>query len=94
MAFRSLSDMDVKSGADAGNAWSASVAFDFATRVLSIEAWNNNMDIRFSEDDSVYTDPFEVDPDRPLVIPFQTRYHQHKNETSGAVSKYQVAGMV
>lgn len=94
MAFRSLSDMDVKAGVDAGNAWSASVLFDWPTRVMTLECWNNNMDIRFSEDDTVYTDIFEVDPDRPLVIPFQTRYHQHKNETVGAVSKYQVAGMV
>lgn len=94
MAFRSLSDMDVKSGADAGNAWSASVVFDFETRVLSMECWGNNMEIRLSEDDSVYTDSLEIDPDRPLVIPFQSRYHQHKNETVGKVSKYQVAGLV
>lgn len=94
MAFRSLSDMDVKAGADAGNAWSATVAFDWSTRVITLEAWSNNMDIRVSEDDITYTDSFEVDPDRPLVLPFQTRFHQHKNETSGAISKYQVAGFV
>lgn len=94
MAFRSLSDMDVKSGADAGNAWSASVVFDWPTRVITLECWDNNVEIRLSEDDTVYTDALEVDPDRPLVIPYQGRYHQHKNETSGKVSKYQFAGLV
>lgn len=89
---RSGSRMDVKSGNDAGNAWSATVLFDFPTRQIMLESWNNSYDIRLTYDGTNFYDDFEIDPDRPLDLWFQALGFQIKNSVVGAVSKYQVIG--
>lgn len=87
---RSGSQMDVKSGIDAGNSWSATVLFDFPSRSVKLESWNNSYDIRLTYDGTNFYDDFEIDPDRPLDLWFQALGYQIKNAISGAVSKYQV----
>lgn len=90
MALRAARRMDVKAG-DAADAWSADVAFDFASWLVSAECWTNNLDIRLTYDGVNYYDSFEVDPDRPIVFPFEARACQVKNAETDKTSRYQVA---
>ena len=93
MAYRALSTIDVKSGADAGNAWSADMDFDRVTRMVSLECWDEAMDVVLSNDGTTFGDSFEIDPTRPLVLPFAAFTHRVKNKAVGDVARYQTAGM-
>lgn len=89
MGWRPSTQLDVKSG-DAVDAWSSDIALDFQSRILTVECWNNNLNIRLSNDGgTTYSDPFEVDVGRPLVIPFSASVIQVQNKTPGAVARYQ-----
>lgn len=92
MAFRPASKMDVKSG-DAGDDWSAAILLDFATRLLLLECWDNALLVVISYDGITFQDEFEVDPDRPLVIPFQAQAVKVKNKEATKTSRYQVGGL-
>lgn len=93
MGFRTLSQLENESGADAGNAWSAAIPFSLSMRMVSLEVWNNNTDFRLSYDGTNFYDSFEIDPDRPLILLFQTAAIMRKNTIVGAISKFQVLGM-
>jgi hypothetical protein len=93
MAFRALSTMDVKSGLDAGDPWSANIDFDRVTRLVTLECWDEPMDVMLSNDGTNFGDPFEIDPSRPLVLPFAASTHRVKNTTVGDTARYQTAGM-
>lgn len=92
MGLRAASRMDVKSG-DAGDAWSSAIDFDFPTWFVSAESWNANLDLQLSYDGSQFYDTFKVDPDRPILFPFQAKSIKVKNTQAGAVAEYQVAGV-
>ncbi len=93
MGYRALSTMDVKSGADAGNAWSADKNFDTVTRLVTLECWDEAMDVMLSNDGANWSDSFEIDPSRPLVLPFAAFTHRVKNKAVGDIARYQTAGM-
>ena len=91
MGWRPSTRMDVKAG-DATDAWSAGLAFDFQTRIISSECWDENLNIRLSNDGgTTYNDAFEVDVDRPFVFPFSASHIQVQNKTAGSTSRYQGA---
>ena len=93
MVFRPVRDMDVKAGTGT-DAWSADIDFAWQTRLMSLECWDENLNVQLSNDGgTTFGDPFEVDKDRPLVIPFAARTMQVQNKTPGSNSRYQVAGM-
>jgi len=85
--------MDVKSGANAGDAWSGDIDFDTVTRLVSLECWDEAMDVVLSNDGVNWNDSFEIDPDRPLVLPFAAFTHRVKNSAVGVIARYQTAGM-
>lgn len=91
---RSGSRMDVKSGLDAGTNWSATVLFDFLSRSIKLESWNNSFDVRLTLDGTNFYDDFEIDPDRPLDLWFEAVGYQIKNSVVGAVSRYQLIAEV
>ena len=93
MADRALSTIDVKSGADAGDAWSADIDFDRVTRLVSLECWDEAMMVLLSNDGVTFGDEFEIDPTRPLVLPFAAFTHRVKNKAVGVIARYQTAGM-
>lgn len=93
MGFRTLSRLENEAGADAGNAWSGDLPFSLSMRMVSLETWNNNADFMLSYDGTNFYDSFEIDPDRPLVLLFQTAAIRRKNTIVGAISKFQVLGM-
>lgn len=92
MALRAANKMDVKAG-DAGDNWSADIAFDFSTWIISSECWANPLDMRLTYDGTTYYDSFEVDPDRPIVFPFEARKCQVKNNQETSTARYQIAGV-
>ena len=93
MAFRPDRKLDAKTGT-AADAWSADIDLDWQTRLLSLECWDENLNVKLSNDGgTTFGDAFEVDKDRPLVIPFAARTMQVQNKTPGSNSRYQVAGM-
>jgi len=92
MGVRSASRIDVKTGT-AGDAWSAAIPFDFATWLVSLECWNNNMEVQLSYDGTTWLDAFEIDIDRPFMPPFQARSFRIRNKTAGYNSIYQSAGI-
>jgi len=93
MGLRAASRMDVKAGT-AADAWSAGLDFDFNTWLLSGEAWDKTLDLQVSYDGTNWQDSFEVDPERPIVFPFQAKSCRVKNNQAGENSTYQVAGLV
>lgn len=93
MGLRAASKIDVKAG-DSGDDWSAGVDFDFPTWLVSTECWDANVDLQLSYDGANWQDAFEVDPDRPIVFPFQARSIRHKNASAGQTARYQLAGLV
>ena len=93
MGLRAASRMDVKAG-DSADAWSDAVDFDFPTWLVSTESWDASLDVQVSYDGTNFQDTFEVDPDRPIVFPFQARSIRHKNTSAGQTSRYQLAGLV
>jgi len=91
MGWRPSTRLDVKSGS-AIDAWSASLPIDFKSRLLTAECWDENLNIRLSNDGgTTYSDPFEVDVDRPFVFPFSASDLQVQNKTAGLVARYQSA---
>ena len=91
MAGRAASKADVKSGT-AADAWSAAIEFDFPTLWISMECWTESLDIALSYDGSTFQDTIEIDPDRPLLLPFQAVSFRVKNAEAGKNSRYQVIG--
>lgn len=92
MGLRSASQMDVKAGT-AADAWSAAIDFDYDTWLVSVESWDQSLDVALSYDGTTWQDTFEVDPDRPFVFPFQAASTRVKNNTAGQNSRYQAAGL-
>lgn len=91
MGWRPSTRLDVKAGS-AVDAWSADIALDFQSRIISAECWDNNLDIRLSYDGgTTYSDAFEIDIDRPFIFPFSASAIQIKNKTVASVSRYQGA---
>lgn len=91
MAWRPSTRLDVKAG-NAIDAWSADIPWDFKTRIVSAECWDENLNIRLSADGGVtYNDAFEVDENRPFVFPFSATHLQVQNKTPGSISRYQGA---
>jgi len=91
MGWRPSRRLDVKAG-NAADAWSADIPIDFQSRIISAEAWDENLNIRFSNDGgATYSDAFEVDIERPFVFPFSASDIQVQNKTPGSVSRYQGA---
>lgn len=91
MGWRPSTRLDVKTGT-AIDAWSADIAIDFQSRLISSECWDNNLNIRLSSDGgTTYNDAFEVDVDRPFVFPFSATHLQVQNKTAGSNSRYQGA---
>jgi len=86
--WRPSTRLDVKSGS-AADAWSAAIVVDFQSRIISTECWDNNLNIRLSNDGTTYSDAFEVDVDRPFVFPFSAASLQVQNKTPGSASRYQ-----
>jgi hypothetical protein len=85
--------MDVKTGSS-GDAWSAYVAFDWATLYIVLECWDNNLDVELSLNGGFsYKDAQEIDVARPLLIPFTATGFRHRNTTPGSVARYQVSGL-
>lgn len=91
MGWRPSRRLDVKAG-NAADAWSADIPIDFQSRILTAECWDENLNIRLSNDGgTTYSDPFEVDVDRPFIFPFSASDIQIQNKTPAAVSRYQSA---
>ena len=90
--FRPLSTLDVKTGDDAGDDWSAMIAFDAPTRLVSAETWTNAALLALSYDGTDVLDAMEIDPDRPMVFPFEARGFKIKNKETGLASRYEVKG--
>lgn len=91
MGWRPSTRLDVKTG-NAVDAWSADISIDFQSRIISAEAWDNNLNIRLSNDGgSTYSDAFEVDIARPFVFPFSASAIQVQNTTAGSIARYQSA---
>lgn len=92
MAFRSASKIDPLTG-DAADAWSAALTLAFATSWLTLECWDNALEVQLSYDGTTFQGTFEIDVDRPLVIPFQARAIKVKNKDAGSTSRYQIGGL-
>jgi len=92
MAFRSASKIDPLAG-DAADAWSAALPLAFYTTYLSLECWANALEVQLSYDGTTFQDAFEIDKDRPLIIPFQARAVKVKNKDAGSTARYQIAGL-
>ncbi len=91
MAWRPSTRLDVKAG-NAADAWSADIPFDFKSRIVTAECWDENLNVRLSNDGgTTYSDAFEVDVDRPFVIPFSASHLQIQNKTAGSTARYQSA---
>ena len=91
MAWRPSTQLDVNAG-NAADAWSADIPLAFQSRILTAECWDENLNIRFSNDGgTTYSDAFEVDVDRPFIFPFSASDIQIQNKTPGSVSRYQSA---
>jgi len=90
MSWIPSTQLDVKAGS-AIDAWSAAIVSDFQSRIVSAECWDANLNIRFSNDGTTYSDPFEVDTERPFVFPFSAATLQVQNKSAGSVSRYQSA---
>ncbi|KKN57104.1 hypothetical protein LCGC14_0565760 [marine sediment metagenome] len=91
MGWRPSRRLDVKAG-NATDAWSADIPLDFQSRIISAECWDENLNIRLSNDGgATYSDAFEVDPDRPFVFPFSASDIQIQNTTGGSTARYQAA---
>ncbi len=90
VGWRPSTLMDVKAGSSI-DAWSASQVIDFQSRIISAECWDNNLNIRLSNDGTTYSDAFEVDVDRPFVFPFSAASLQVQNKTAGSNSRDQGA---
>jgi len=92
MAFRSTSKIDPLTG-DAADAWSAALPLAFYTTYLCLECWDNALEVQLSYDGTTFQDAFEIDVDRPWIIPFQARAVKVKNKDAGSTSRYQIAGL-
>lgn len=91
MGWRPSTRLDVKAGS-AIDAWSADIPFDYQTRLISSECWDENLNMRLSSDGgATYNDPFEVDIDRPFIFPFSASDIQVQNKTPGSTTRYQAA---
>lgn len=91
MGWRPSTRLDVKTG-NATDAWSADIPLDFQSRIISAECWDENLNIRLSNDGgTTYSDPFEVDVARPFVFPFSASDIQIQNKTAGSTARYQSA---
>lgn len=88
MGLRAASSLDVKSG-DAADAWSAAIDVDKATQFLSLECWDENLEVQLSYDGTNFLDAFEIDKDRPIVFPFQAKSMKVRNKSAGSTSRYQ-----
>lgn len=93
MALRAASQLDVKAGT-ATDALSAAIEMDFPTWLISAECWENSLDLTLTYDGTNYFDAFEVDPDRPILFPFQAVACKVQNNEAGKNSRYQIAGIV
>ena len=91
MGWRPSTRLDVKAG-NAIDAWSADIPLDFQSRIIMAECWDENLNIRLSNDGgTTYSDAFEVDKERPFVFPFSASDIQVQNTTAGMTSRYQSA---
>ncbi len=85
---------DVKAS-NAPDAWGAAIVFDFSTKLIQIECWDNPLLIQFSYDSvPTWQDTIEIDYESPPEqMPLSAKQMRVMNKTAGSVSRYQVIGM-